>query len=86
MNKFARWLMNFFGNAVALVGASLAAWHSVTVYYLITGRIEAGEEHPPLGVAAVIVIIGLVLLVAGYALARNSAAKSQIDSDARKSR
>jgi len=86
MNKFARWLMNFIGSAVALAGAALAAWNSVAIYYLITGRIQAGEEHPPLGVAAAILIIGLVLLAAGYTLAKNSASKSQVDSDSRKSR
>ena len=66
MSRFSNRLRGFFGGLIALSGASLVGWQAVLIYYLIIGRVKAGEEHPPLAVALVILVIGVFLLVAGY--------------------
>ena len=69
-------MMKFIGNALALVGAVTVSWQSVAIYYLISGRVQAGDDQPPLGVAAGLLIIGVFLLVMGY-IAAKGAAKSR---------
>ena len=61
-----RWLRQLFGGATALVGAVLAAWHGVAVYYLVTGRIEAIGDQPPLGFSLSVALLGVFMLVGGY--------------------
>lgn len=70
MSKFANWFRGLFGGLIALFGASLIGWQAVLIYYLIIGRVKPGEEHPPLGVAVVILFIGLFLLGAGYIISK----------------
>lgn len=76
MSKFSNWFRGFFGGLIALFGASLVGWHAVLIYYLIVGRVEPGEEHLPLGVAVVIIFIGLLLLGAGYVISKSRASDS----------
>ena len=64
--------MKFIGSAVALVGASIVSWQSVAIYYLISGRVQAGEDQPPLPVAAGLLIFGAFLLVMGYVVAKRA--------------
>ena len=64
--------MKFIGSAVALVGASIVSWQSVAIYYLISGRVQAGEDQPPLPVAAGLLIFGAFLLVMGYVAAKRA--------------
>ena len=70
VSKLSNWLRSFFGGLIALSGASLVAWQAVLIYYLITGRVKAGEEHPPLALIVVILIIGALLLGAGYIISK----------------
>ena len=74
MNRFANGCINFITGVAVVIGAIMVVWESVTMYYLITGRIQAGDEHPPLGAAFMLFAIGMVLLVAGL-LARRLAAR-----------
>ena len=46
------------------------------VYYLIVGRVEVGEEHPPFVVITVLIVVGILLIAAGYKLTNPSTAKS----------
>ena len=71
MSKFSNWLRGFLGGLIALSGASLVGWQAVLIYYLITGRVKAGDEHPPLLVVVVILIIGALLLGAGYIISKS---------------
>lgn len=76
MSKAANWLRGFFGGLIALIGASLIGWQAVLIYYLLTGRVESGEEHLPLGVAVAILVFGFLLLGAGYIISRSRIADS----------
>ena len=78
MGKRSNLLRNFFGGLVALGGASLVSWQAVLIYYLIIGRVEVGEEHPPFIVIAVLLVIGAILMAAGYKLT-NPSVKEPID-------
>ena len=71
MNKLSNWLRGFFGGLIALCGASLVGWQAVLIYYLLTGRVKAGEEHPPLAVVVAILVIGALLLGAGYIISKS---------------
>jgi hypothetical protein len=66
MNRLAELVLRFLGGAAALIGASLVAWQSVAIYYLITGRVQADAEQPPLGVVIAFLIFGAFLLGLGY--------------------
>ncbi len=77
MSKLSDWLGGFFGALLALFGASLVGWQAVLIYYLFTGRVKAGEEHPPLIMAIVILVIGLLLLAAGYHISRLRISRSK---------
>lgn len=68
MNKFEKWFKNFIGGTVALLGAALVSWQSVAIYFQLTGRIQAGEEHPPSGFAAALIIIGILFVAMGHRL------------------
>jgi len=70
-------MMKFVSNAIALAGAVIISWQSVAIYYLITGRVQAGDDQPPLSVAAVLLIIGVFLLVVGYMAARSGGKSRQ---------
>lgn len=62
--------MRLISSAIALAGAVIVSWQSVAIYYLITGRVQAGDDQPPLGVSAVLLIVGIVLLIMGYLAAK----------------
>ncbi|MDJ0928634.1 MAG: hypothetical protein QNJ73_13435 [Gammaproteobacteria bacterium] len=72
MRRVERAFLKIVGVTTAAVGAFLVSWEAVTIYYLWTGRIQAGEEHPPLPLAAGLFIFGLVLLIAGYWVQRRT--------------
>ncbi|WP_372743267.1 hypothetical protein [Neptunomonas sp.] len=72
MSKSSNRIRDFFGGLIALSGASLVAWQAVLVYYLIIGRVEVGEEHPPFTVIAIMILIGAFLVGAGYKISRPS--------------
>ncbi|UCG74075.1 MAG: hypothetical protein JSV45_06785 [Chromatiales bacterium] len=75
MSRFATWCIHFISGVAVVIGAILVSWESVTIYYLISGRIQARDEHPPLGLAATLFAIGMALLVGGYIARRSSAAR-----------
>ena len=68
--RFLSWLRSFLGGLIALTGASLVGWQTVLIYYLVVGRVKAGEEHPPLVTVCILLVIGILLLVAGYVVSR----------------
>lgn len=75
MDRFATWCIHFISSVAVVIGAILVSWESVTIYYLISGRIQAGDEHPPIGLVATLFAIGMVLLAGGYIARRSSAAR-----------
>jgi hypothetical protein len=79
MNRLIELLLRFIGGAAALIGASLVAWQSVAIYYLITGRVQADAEQPPLGVVTAILIFGVFLLILGYAAQKSAVRRSAIE-------
>jgi len=81
MNKFSKWLRDFLGGLLALIGASLVSWQAVLLYYLIIGRIQVGEEHPPFVVIAILFIIGIFLIFAGYTFSKPSLPKPKVDTN-----
>jgi hypothetical protein len=86
MSKTSNLPRSFLGGVIALVGASLIAWQSVLVYYLIIGRVKAGEEHPPLALAAVLVLVGIALTAAGYRISNPRAKGSHVSDHANRPR
>ena len=85
MSKSSKWLRDFLGGVLALIGASLVSWQAVLVYYLIIGRIQVGEEHPPFVVIAIVFIIGIFLIFAGYTFSKSTTPKPRTDIKNRKS-
>jgi len=77
MSRLSNRIRGFFGGLIALSGASLVGWQVVLIYYLITGRVKAGEEHPPLAFVVVILIIGALLLGAGYIISKPHVSNSR---------
>ncbi len=76
MSNLSNWTRGFLGGLTALVGASLVGWQAVLVYYLVSGRVKAGEEHPPLPLVLVILVIGIALLAAGYIVSKHRSPRS----------
>lgn len=76
MAKPTKRLRDFFAGLVALAGACLVSWQAMLIYYLVTGRVQVGEEHPPFSVIAVLVAVGIFLVFAGYKLANPAASKA----------
>lgn len=76
MSNSSNRIRDLFGGLVALSGASLVCWQAMLVYYLIVGRVEVGEEHPPFVVITVLIVVGILLIAAGYKLTNPSTAKS----------
>lgn len=68
MSHFEKRVKELIGGTVALLGAALVSWQSVAIYFLLTGRIQAGEEHPPSGFAAALIIIGILFVAMGHRL------------------
>jgi len=68
MKKLVKWCMSFLGSATAIVGAVFVVWPSVEMYYLWTGRMQPDMETLNFTAAAIIFLIGMVLLVLGYRL------------------
>ena len=79
MSKISTWFRSFFGGLIALSGASLVGWQAVLIYYLFNGRVKAGEEHPPLILAVVLLIIGVLLLGAGYSISRPHVSNTRLN-------
>ena len=77
MAKLAHRLRGFFGGLIAVLGACLVGWQAVLIYYLVTGRVESGEEHPPMEFAIVVFLFGLLLLGAGYFISKSGASGSK---------
>ena len=72
MGNISNWLRDLVGGALGLAGASLVGWQVVLAYYLIIGRVQVGEEHPPFVVIAVFFIVGILLIAAGYKISKPS--------------
>lgn len=72
MKTIARWLVDFTGGLVSLYGAMVIGANGVTLFYLLNGTIEPGEQNKFLDVVPDILpvvlmfIIGVILLTAGY--------------------
>lgn len=72
MKALARFVVNFTGALAALYGAIVIGANSVALFYLLNGTITAGEENKFLEVVpetlhvAVTLLIGVILLAAGY--------------------
>lgn len=75
MSKSTQRLRDICGGLIALGGASLVCWQAVLIYYMIVGRIKVDEEHPPLIVIAAFIVIGVLLIAAGYRLTNPSVQK-----------
>ena len=67
--NFVRILDSFCGLA-ALLGALLVGWNALEIWYLATGRVTPDLEQPPLEAVVPLLMLGLVLLVGGWALRR----------------
>ena len=61
-------ILDLISGLAAVLGAVLVGWYSVYVYYLVTGRVQADFEQPPLVVVVPLLIFGLVLLFGGWGL------------------
>lgn len=79
MRTIERLVLKLVGITTAAVGAFLVSWEGVTMYYLLSGRIEAGEEHPPFPVAAGLFAFGMLLLIAGYRVQRRTIVQPRAD-------
>jgi len=84
MSKSSKWLRDLVGGFLALAGAGLVSWQAVLAYYLIIGRVQVGEEHPPFVVIGILFIIGIFLIFAGYTFSKASLPKPKIDTNNRK--
>jgi hypothetical protein len=62
------WFLDLLSGLAALLGALLVGWNSIETYYLVTGRVQADFEQPPLTVVVPLLIFGLILLFGGWAL------------------
>ena len=79
MSKSSKWLRDFVGGFLALAGAGLVSWQAVLAYYLIIGRVQVGEEHPPFVVIGILFITGIFLVFAGYTFSKPSLPKPKAD-------
>jgi ABC-type branched-subunit amino acid transport system permease subunit len=79
MKRIERWILKLLGGTAATIGAILVSWESVTLYYLLTLRIQAGEEHPPFLVAAALLAFGMLFLVMGYWVQRRTVSQPRTD-------
>lgn len=70
MPVLLRWMGGLLSGIAAFFGALLVGWHSIAVYYLVTGRVEPGSEQPPLAIVVPALILGLILLFGGWKLHR----------------
>ena len=77
MRNIIKLVIKIIGGIVALTGAIMVGWASVMLYYLISGRIEAGWHYPPIAAVVILFIIGMILLVAGF-MANKVLPKSRI--------
>ena len=71
MRAIIDWLARFFGGLAAVIGAIMVGWSDVEYYYLITGRVQADFEQPPLPFVAGVLFVGVVLLIGGYLVQRH---------------
>jgi hypothetical protein len=81
VSKSSKWLRDLVGGFLTLAGAGLVSWQAVLAYYLIIGRIQVGEEHPSFAVIAIVFIIGIFLIFAGYTFSKPSRPKPKIDTN-----
>jgi hypothetical protein len=79
MKRIERAFLYLFGGTVATIGAVFACWGSVTMYFLLTGRIQSGEENPPFLLAAAFFTFGMLLLIAGYWVQRRTLIQPRTD-------
>ena len=84
MSKPSNWLRDLVGSFLALAGAGLVSWQAVLAYYLIIGRVQVGDEHPPFVVIGILFIIGIFLILAGYTFSKPSLLKPKNDTNNRK--
>ena len=63
-------ILRAFSGGSTVLGAILVGWNSVEVYYLVTGRVTADPDQPPLTVVIPLLIVGLVLMIGGYVAGR----------------
>ena len=68
MKAVLLWILDLISGLAALLGALLVGWNSFEVYYLVTGRVQADFEQPPLAAVVPLLIVGLVLLFGGWGL------------------
>ena len=72
MRKLARSFIRFLGSATTIVGAILVVFPSVEMYYLWSGRMQPDIETMTFPAAAILFVVGMVLLVLGYLLQRDA--------------
>jgi len=70
MKALLYWILELVSGLSAIAGALLVGWNVTAWYYLATGRVRAGFEQPPATVAVASLVLGLVLLFAGWLLHR----------------
>ena len=63
-----QWIAQLFCGITAFVGALLAGRNAIEIIYLATGKIQPDFDQPPLTVVVSLLIFGLILLLAGWAL------------------
>ena len=68
MNAAARWLLDRFSAAAAVVGTLLVVWNAAETYFLVTGRVVPDLEQPPLDVVVPLLFIGVIMLIGGLAV------------------
>jgi len=70
MKALLYWVLELVSGLSAIAGALLVGWNLTAWYYLATGRVRPGFEHPPAAVAVASLVLGLILLFAGWLLHR----------------
>ena len=81
MNKFTQSIIKSIGDTAAVIGAAIVSWQVVAMYYLISGRIQPGDDQPPIVVVAILLVIGMFLLMVGYMARKFLLANSVTDTN-----
>ena len=85
MKAIAKWIVNFIGGLASLYGAMIIGMNSVTMFNLLYGTIQSGDENkvfddvPDISHVALMLMAGAILLAAGYKGPEYFAARLEID-------
>ena len=62
----AWWVLKTISVVSVFLGVMFVAFSSADIILLLTGRVEPGFDQPNIAAAALVLIIGLVLLIGGH--------------------